>query len=202
MAKRRTPEMTLDGWLNLARSKVVENRIASHEGLDDFQAIVHTAARRDNLDWDEAVAILHMVYGWMPTMLRPIAPHSPEQRRRSLTALQKARAGGLLNTTELADVQHFANRSVVGASKLLHVISPESYVIWDSRVAEVFMWKDVTRGAYATPYRYDEYMTHLRSWEKDPEVADRCAQIRKLNSALNNTGNLRLIELVLFRGRK
>ncbi len=194
--------MTLDGWLTLARSEIVRDRVAGQEGLDDFQAIVRAVARRDDLDWDEAVAVLHMVYGWMPTMLHPVVQHTTEQRSQLLSALKKARSGDLLNTAELTSVQRFANGSIVGASKLLHVISPENYAIWDSRVAKLFMWESVTRGTYATPVRYLEYMAILRDWFKTPEVKRQCEEIRKLHPALANAGNLRLIELVLFRGGK
>lgn len=203
MAKRRNSEMTLAGWLDLANSASVRDRIASDNGLDDFQAIVRVVARRDGkLDWDEAVAILHMVYGWMPTMLRPILHHPPVQRNQLITALHKARAGDLLERADLEIVQNFANRSVVGASKLLHVLNPKGYVIWDSRVAEVFMWSGVTLVAYSTVDRFVEYLSALQKWSKSPEVVKSCGEIRSLNQALSDASDLRMMELVLFRGKE
>jgi hypothetical protein len=202
LAKRRTPQMTLQGWLALARSADVRGRIAAEDGLDDFQAIVRVVARRDALDWDEAVAILHKVYGWMPTMLRPTVAHTEMERTRLLTSLETAKRGELLNSEQLAWVQRFANRSIIGASKLLHVLNPANYAIWDSRVAEVFLWSGVTQPTYSTLERYVEYLAALLQWVNAPDVTRQCVEIRSLNPALADAGDLRLIELVLFRGKE
>jgi hypothetical protein len=190
--------MTLARWLVRAQSAQVRDQIAADKAQEDFQAIIQVAARRQTLDWEEAVALLHMVYGWMPTMLRAIEPHTPAQRLQLLAHLQKVKTGGLLTTAELTEVQRFANRSVVGASKLLHVLNPANYVIWDSRVAEVFLWSGVTLVAYSTIDRYVEYLDALRQWGKNPGVIYECAALRQLNPMLAGASDLRLIELVLF----
>jgi hypothetical protein len=190
--------MTLAGWVTRAQSAEVRQQIATDRAQEDFLAIVQVAARRQTLDWPEAVALLHMVYGWMPTMLRTIEPHNRAQRAQLLANLHKVKSGGLLTSTELADVKRFANRSIVGASKLLHVLNPQNYVIWDSRVADVFLWKGVTLVAYSTVARYEEYLDAVRQWANDPTVKRECASLRALNPALAGAGNLRLVELVLF----
>lgn len=198
MAKKRIPEMTPARWLERAQSAQVRDQIAADQAQDDFQAIIQVASRRQTFDWEEAVALLHMVYGWMPTMLRTIEPHNPAQRLQLLACLQKVKMGGTLTATEFAEVKRFANRSIVGASKLLHVINPANYVIWDSRVAEAFLWSGVTPGAYSTIDRYLEYLDALHQWAKNPDVTRECAALRLLNTALTDASNLRLIELVLF----
>lgn len=202
MARSRASHISLEDWHALAQSADVRCRIAYDGGLDDFQAIVRVVARRDALDWDEAVSILHMVYGWMPTMLRPIAAHSQAERARLLTTLEAAKRGDLLDAAQVKCVQRFANRSVVGSSKLLHVLNPANYAIWDSRVAEVFLRGSVTRGFYSTPEWYCEYVDILREWLGEPGVAHQCAKIRNLSPALFESGDLRLVELVLFRGSR
>jgi hypothetical protein len=193
--------MTLDGWLSLAKSDSVRNRIATEEGLDDFQAIIRVVARRSVLDWDEVVSIIHMVYGWMPTMLRPTVKHSESEKDRLIKVLKVVKQGGFLNSTQLSWVQRFSNRSIVGASKMLHALNPTNYVIWDSRVAEVFMWQGVTQATYSTLERYVEYLETLREWVKNPLVVEQCSEIRKLKSELTDASDLRIIELVLFRGK-
>jgi len=193
--------MTLDGWLSLAKSDSVRNRIATEEGLDDFQAIIRVVARRDVLDWDELISIIHMVYGWMPTMLRPTVKHSEAEKNQLISTLQFVKQGGFLSTSQLNCVQRFSNRSIVGASKMLHVLNPTNYVIWDSRVAEVFMWQGVTQATYSTLERYVEYLETLREWVKNPLVVEQCSEIRKLKSELTDASDLRIIELVLFRGK-
>jgi len=198
MAKKRAPEMTQARWLARARSSHVRKQITADKAQADFQAIILVTARRRTLDWEEAVALLHMVYGWMPTMLRTIEPHTTAQRTQLLAHLQKVKAGRLLTTTELDDVKRFANRSIVGASKLLHVLNPKNYVIWDSRVADVFLWEGVTLATYSTVARYEEYMDTVRRWANDLAVKRECALLRTLNPALAGAGDLRMMELVLF----
>lgn len=202
MAKRRLHQMTHKRWLKLAQSNKVLSRIASDNGMDDFQAIIRAVARCKKLDWDEAVAILHMVYGWMPTMLRKIEMSSPDERESLIATLRKAKSGRALTTYELEEVQRFSNRSIIGASKLLHVICPESYPIWDSRVAQEFLWRGVSQGTFSQLQRYVDYVSELHEWLKEPEVIAECSAIRCLNPALSEAGNLRLIELVLFRSKK
>jgi hypothetical protein len=194
--------MTLQCWLALARSAGLRGRIAAEVGLDDFQAVVRVVARRDVLDWDEAVAILHKVYGWMPTMLRPIAAHTEMERARLVASLETAKRGELLNSEQIAWVQQFANRSIVGASKLLHVLNSANYAIWDSRVAEVFLWGGVTQATYSTLDRYVQYLAALRQWVNASDVTHQCAEIRILNPALTDASDLCLIELVLFHGKE
>ncbi|SFL49380.1 hypothetical protein SAMN04244574_04480 [Azotobacter beijerinckii] len=190
--------MTLPSWLVRAQSAEVRKEITADKAQEDFQAIIQVAARRQTLDWEEAVALLHMVYGWMPTMLRTIESHTTAQRTQLIAHLQKVKAGGLLTSNELAEVKCFANRSIVGASKLLHVLNPMNYVIWDSRVAKVFLWEGVTSATYSTAARYEEYIDIVRQWAKDPAVIHQCTELRKLNPALASASDLRLIELVLF----
>lgn len=194
--------MTRERWLRLARTPTVRRRIAADRGLADFQEVVRVAARRKSLDWAEAVAALHMVYGWMPTMLRPTQLRIPADRKRLLSALRAARQGQFLGTKRLATVQKFANRSIVGASKLLHVLNPASYVIWDSRVAQAFLWDGVSPGTCASLDRYVEYLTELRSWANDQQVVKQCVTIRGWNPALAKASDVRLIELVLYRSMK
>jgi len=190
--------MTLKRWLKRAESAWVQNKITSDMLQEDFQSIVQVAARRKKIDWEQAVALLHMVYGWMPTMLRPIPLHTTKQRAQLVAHLKKVKNGTLLTSTELAEVQSFANRSIVGASKLLHALNPRSYVIWDSRVANTFLWKGVSAATFSTAPRYEEYMVAVRNWAKDPAVIQKCATLRNLNSALSGVSDLRMIELVLF----
>lgn len=189
--------MTLAMWLERAQSPTMTAQIVNDQTQEDFQAIIQVAARL-SLDWETAVALLHMVYGWMPTMLRPIQGFTPKQRTQLIAHLQKVKAGSLLNSSELAEVKRFANRSIVGASKLLHVLAPNHYVIWDSRVADVYLWKGVTPPAYSTADRYEEYLATIRQWAKEPSVIKQCAALRQLNPALTNASDHRLIELVLF----
>lgn len=192
----------LNDWLELSCSTSVVERLTAASAVEDFEAVIQAAQRFDELDWVAAVAILHMVYGWMPTMLRPIPHHSPDQRDELLRCLVSVRDGNLLGPDELARVERFANRSIVGASKLLHVLNPKNYVIWDSRVANVFLWANVSRQTYCTVPRFQDYLQTIRGWAGEPSVQKRCQVLRALNPLFAQASNLRMIELVLFNGKR
>jgi hypothetical protein len=131
-------------------------------------------------------------------MLRLEGFHDQGQRAQLLAVLHKARKGSQLSDSELTLIVQFANRSVVGASKLLHILSPESFAIWDSRVAEVFLWEGVTRPTYGKVARYQQYMETVRRWALAPSVKGECIRLRALNSAFAGASDLRMIEFVMF----
>jgi hypothetical protein len=190
--------MTLSGWLARAKLPNVGCAIKTYGSYDNFQAMIRVAGSRSTLNWDEALALLHIVYAWMPTMLRLKGFHDQKQRAELLAILCKARKKGELSDNELALIVQFANRSVVGASKLLHILSPNSFAIWDSRVAEVFLWGGVTRPTYEKVARYQKYMETIRQWALTPCVKGECCRLRALNSAFAEASDLRMIELVMF----
>jgi hypothetical protein len=168
----------LNDWMDLSVSQNVINKLTAASALEDFQAVIHAAQRFDELDWVAAVAILHMVYGWMPTMLRPIPNHSPFQRDELLRCLVAVRDGNFLGSDDLTIVENFANRSIVGASKLLHVLNPENYAIWDSRVARAFLWPNVSRQTYCTVSRLQEYLQTIQCWARNADIQGRCQYLR------------------------
>ena len=82
----------------------------------------------------DVVCGAHMVYGWMPTILELY----PDAERCDLQAagdmLTKAKQGLRLEAWEIDALAGLVNNSVVGASKLLHFVAPQTYAIWDSKV--------------------------------------------------------------------
>jgi hypothetical protein len=190
----------MNDWMNLSCSQNVINKLREATAVEDFQAVIQAAQRFNKLDWVAAVAILHMVYGWMPTMLRPIPYHCRAQRAELLRCLVAVREGRFLERGDLAIVERFANGSIVGASKVLHVLNPTNYVIWDSRVARVFLWPKVSRQTYCKVPRLQEYLQTIHSWAGIPCIQDRCQNLKALNHQYINATNLRMIELVLFNG--
>ncbi len=192
--------INLNDWMNLSYSQNVINKLREANAVEDFQAVIQAAQRFNKLDWVAAVAILHMVYGWMPTMLRPIPYHCNSQRAELLRCLVAVREGMFLENGDLAIVERFANGSIVGASKVLHVLNPANYVIWDSRVARVFLWQNVSRQTYCKVRRLQEYLRTIHNWAVDPSIQERCQDLKALNPQYVNATNLRMIELVLFNG--
>jgi len=172
--------------------------------LEVYQTLLKEADHRKRLSWIDAVALLHMVYAWMPRMLRVdlLNGINQQERARILKLLTKAQRGQVLDAGELETVMIFSNKSAVGASKVLHLLNPNTYPIWDSRVANEFLWKKVAQSTLNKADRYVAYQEQMLKWSKDTDVKRSCARLRKLNPLLKKASQMRLMELVLFRRAK
>jgi hypothetical protein len=184
-------------WLTLASQNSVLKKIEKNKEIENFNHVVAASQAYTTVNWQSAVALLHMVYGWMPRMLK-ITPHTPAQQQAILSLLMRAKAGHLLGEKELSDLKKFTNRSMVGASKLLHVLNPQTYPIWDSRVARVFLWNNVSTSTFNKPAHYLNYQNSLICWSHCHSVRKTCRAIRKIQPALKGSSDVRIIELVLF----
>lgn len=201
MRPKRPPDLTREKWLRAANAQGVQSRIKSDSFLEVYQTLLKEADRRKRLSWIDAVALLHMVYAWMPRMLRVdlLNGINQQERERILKLLTKAKRGQILDVGELETVMLFSNKSAVGASKVLHLLNPNTYPIWDSRVANEFLWKNVAQSTLNKADRYIEYQEQMLKWSKDANVMRSCAGLRKLNPLLKKASLMRLMELVLFR---
>lgn len=99
-----------------------------------------------------------LAYAWMPTTL-----DFRGDAGEVAGLLQKAAKGVDLNADELEVLASAINNSMVGASKLLHFVSPEKYAIWDSRVYRYLSRKKPYAQRLRSPEGYLEFLTFLRS---------------------------------------
>ena len=129
-------------------------------------------------------------YAWMPTIL----DFRSSRLDDGVAVLEKARAGAVLDSADVLTLAEIVNNSVVGASKLLHFVSPERFAIWDSRVAR-YLGSRVTGGPSGVErYQgYNECSVAIAATEKATAIAQR---ITKLSGCEIKT--LRAIELVMF----
>ena len=81
---------------------------------------------------NEFIVGTHIVYGWMPTILE--ISSSDDVVDRAVDILNRVRQGAQINLVEMDVLKAAINNSVVGASKVLHFMKPDSYPIWDSVV--------------------------------------------------------------------
>lgn len=190
--------MTVEQWLECSNRPDVQENIRTDGTLDDYQALIAFSAQIKILDWPAAVALLHMVYGWMPRMLRAIDIYAAPERSAVIEQLRKARDGVALSVEDMQLVKRFSNRSTVGASKLLHILNPHYYAIWDSRVARVFLADAFTQANLGDVNYLHKYTETLRSWTKDSRVLQRCGELRQLHPALRESTFLRMLELPLY----
>jgi len=138
----------------------------------------------------------HMVYGWMPTALDlyPSTPHIGLQRGADL--LTKAKAAGVLSDDEIEELAQLVNRSVVGASKLLHFVAPSVFAIWDSRIYRFLLRQRAHHYRVNEVSTYRTYLGRLRKLRGDPRFPVFQASV---NDKLGyDVSDLRALELVMF----
>lgn len=137
----------------------------------------------------------HMVYGWMPTILKIHATESLSVLN-GLSLLHKARAQGQLSFSEIQQLAQLVNRSVVGASKLLHFVNPEAFAIWDSRIYRFIYEQAPHQNRVNNAAAYERYLMLLQKLRQDERFPDFHASInQKMGYPVSA---LRALEVVMF----
>ncbi|NHQ76048.1 hypothetical protein HAT86_16510 [Roseovarius gahaiensis] len=104
-----------------------------------YRALVKLAeASRDDPQHDAAHSLACAVYAWMPTILKDfkiekIDSVTPLKTVKAIKSWEEAE----IFISQIDDVAPI-NGSWVGTSKFLHLLNPEIFPIWDSRVAVSF----------------------------------------------------------------
>jgi hypothetical protein len=209
--KRVTP-ISIEKWLKLAAKPATLGYLQCRPMhatyrimLKHAQELARDRSARSPLPWAQTVQLMHVVYAWMPTMLREEGLEDPALPKRKLGALLgRVCAGEALNLDELAIVTRLARRSdrdaegsPVGASKLLNLLSPNEYPMYDSRVARAFYHRGITFPTYSQTARWHQYLATVRAWRKDRRVKAACVSIRRALRR-RDLPDTRIIELVLF----
>lgn len=162
-----------------------------------YPHILASLKSRQVLDEQDFVCGAHMVYGWMPTILEIHASESVKVPE-GVALLNKARAEGCLSKDEIERLAQLVNRSVVGASKLLHFVNPEAFAIWDSKIYQF------THPEKPEPYQhrvnnaaaYGEYLMLLQELRQDERLPGFHASVnRKMGYPVSA---LRALEVVMF----
>lgn len=149
------------------------------------------------LDEQAFVCGAHMVYGWMPTILEVHVSQSVNLHT-GVALLNKARTTGRLSCEEIEQLASLVNRSVVGASKLLHFVNPEAFAIWDSRIYRFLHQGQRAAHAYRVNNagEYEAYLGLLQRLQQDDRFPELHASVnRKMGYAVSP---LRALEVVMF----
>jgi len=136
----------------------------------------------------------HFVYGWMPTIINLRL----ENLNEVLNLLNQAKKGVLLSPPEMEILKNCINNSIVGLSKLLHFIRPDTYAIWDSRIFKFLTNKKSTYGIN-DPSAYLKYLQDLKIITDHDEF-------EQIHSAIQQgykypISKLRAIEVVIFQSK-
>ena len=99
----------------------------------------------------------HMVYGWMPTILE-LNPTDDFDLQNAANLVNSAKISSSLKAQELESLARLINNSVVGASKLLHFVSPEKFAIWDSKIYSFIYEERPHNYRVNNPQKYFDYI--------------------------------------------
>lgn len=174
---------------------------------DDLKQDSYILSYRDMLGYFEGIRQLtskdivvgaHMVYGWMPTIVHLNKEGSdPGELLRILQSVKDDKAD--LSEDELITIKRYINNSVVGASKLLHFISPDRYPIWDSKIFQFTHGHMPHQYQVNNPGTYLKYREKMLALEQHPRFPEFHASV---NSKLKyEVSGLRALELIMFLQR-
>lgn len=141
---------------------------------------------------DAIPAIAHLVYGWMPTILKS---YDFEGKSNALI-FQALDIQDVLEAH--AFIQKFTsspvNNSMVGLSKVLHFINPEFFPIWDRRVAKHFGIH-----SHSQIQRIENYLQYMKFVEAHAEhLVVRQVQKTFLEKTKVHISTTRACEFILF----
>jgi len=185
-------ELSLLSIYNMAQG--LQNNEKIEMDLNVYEALLsHVSDCLLNVNNSTIIALSHMVYGWMPTMLK-----------KTNTNIDAANFILRIQNSELSEdlvnsVKSITNNSVVGASKLLHFINPNSYAIFDSRV-----YRSIANGLTTDANNCNKYIAYNNKLHNLIETNENnlVEQIRRIlidkNYIRNNYSNYRAIEICLY----
>ena len=151
--------------------------------------------QKKHLDFNDIVVATHMVYGWMPTMLRL----DTSKIDVVLRVLNRVKYGHFASLDELSFIRSMMNNSMVGPSKLLHLINPDNYAIWDSRIYR-YIFGSINQNQIAKTDNYHEYLNVINTLTEN----DRFLRIHDFVQQSMNVSysKLRTAEIVMFETDK
>ena len=165
--------------------------------LRSYPALIEHCENSE-LRFDDIICLIHMVYGWMPTI--PTLYYSTEKPEEIVRIIIQSRSQ-VLSIPEIETLKKFINNSLVGVSKLLHFIAPNTYPIWDSKVVS-FIFGKASAQNVGSAVLYLEFLEAIHTLKHESEFKQLYARINE--SLINHYGYtknisaVRAIELMMF----
>ncbi|MEK7854917.1 MAG: hypothetical protein AAB288_02420, partial [Acidobacteriota bacterium] len=163
-----------------------------------YPYLIDYFASKPSLSAGDLVAGAHMAYGWVPTILDLYPNQSGVSLDAGAELLTKAKQNGFLDDSEISALASLVNNSFVGASKLLHFVTPDNFAIWDSRVYFFLHAQRPYASRVNSATNYREYLKTLSDLRRDSRFPGFHTSInRKIGYRVST---LRALELVMFLG--
>jgi len=138
----------------------------------------------------------HLVYGWMPTAL-DLYPRPPNLTLADAACvLESVRTQGTISDAQLSALARVVNNSLVGASKLLHFVTPDIFPIWDSNVY-AFVFEEEPHGYRVNRIaKFREFIRRVNAIRSDERFGDFHESVnRKVGYEVSGP---RAIELIMY----
>lgn len=152
--------LSLDRLSPDARTVDYSHQISIHPYYCEF---LEFFAGKKALEYNHLIVATHMVYGWMPTMLRL----DTTEVDKILYLLNDIKKGATPTLSDLFLLRGMMNNSMVGPSKLLHFLDPKRFAIWDSRIYRYISGR-VIQSQIAKAENYLGYLEHINELVSDP----------------------------------
>ena len=168
----------------------------THHYVKSYPLLLKSTAHLCDAMGSNAVpGVAHIVYGWMPTILKNLTfdDHINDHliAARQINDFQSA--FNLVDGLETSPI----NNSWVGLSKVLHFINPEFFPIWDSVVAKNFGVSDYKIKQKKIYTKYMKFISENLEFKSVSTVQDLFE--KRANYTISN---VRACEFILFTAPK
>lgn len=161
-----------------------------------YQHIVGFFANKSTFSESDVVCGAHMAYGWMPTILKLYPDQKNIDLPKAAKLLTEGKTNGYLTAEQLEELASLVNKSLVGASKLLHFVAPANFAIWDSKVYSFVHGERPHNYSVNDAKKYLDYLNLLTNLSKDARFANFYFSVKsKLGYEVTP---FRALELVMF----
>ena len=146
----------------------------------------------------ELIGLIHMCYGWMPTMFKKsdISLYNDEE---FVNNIWENIDNGSIENEFLRKLIKITNNSIIGGSKLLHFCKPDMYAIFDTKVCSLILGKKISPDRVNNINWFISYIKQIRKWSSDDFFINtlRSILINK-NPDVNMVSDLRCIEMCFY----
>jgi hypothetical protein len=173
-----------------------ETRIPKTSYIISYPHMISYFRSLDEITVPNFVCGAHMIYGWMPTILDLYPDNSESGLVDGAKILTEAQRGTNVTDEQIRILASLVNNSLIGASKLLHFVNPNSYPIWDSKIYRFFFEERAHEYRVKKIEKFREYQSYVLNIVSDPHF-------KQFHESINNKVGykvtpVRAIELVMF----
>jgi len=157
-----------------------------------YPDLIEAAKKLNDGSLEGIIAVAHMVYGWMPTIL------TFDREKLKNISLHGKINNGSIDRLFLTNMKGAVNNSIVGVSKLLHFLNPDVYAIWDSRVYHAIFKKNPYGYRVNNVEIYIQYIVKMRALIESKEIDSIQKRLIELGYCSEEASKMRCLELILF----